>query len=135
MPILLKVESGLVNLLNQANLPVYIFQQHHVLNIHIAGVITDEDLIGWNFTSVQCAHFFQHLTRWQKMRTYLLAQNLWDELQEQIKSTGICSCKQLKQELNSSSFQCSNKEQLIKGLEHEIKHQNIMKQLKWTLKK
>jgi len=64
----LELEVGFSSLLNQANLQVSAFAQHHVINAQVAEVVTEQDLLEWGFTPAQCARFFKHLKMWQKMR-------------------------------------------------------------------
>lgn len=130
-----EVEVGLVHLLDKANLSVSAFKEHHVLNIQVAEVVTTEDLLGWTFTSRQCARFFKYLNKWQQMRDHVVSQNLWDEMKNEIERTGICSCEQLKEGLCSASLQCSVKEQMVKSLCREIKKHRAMTRLTWNLKK
>ena len=116
----LELEVGFSSLLNQANLQVSAFAQHHVINAQVAEVVTEQDLLEWGFTPAQCARFFKHLKMWQKMRGQIVKQSLWDELKDQLNSVGVCSCDQLAAALGSDKVQCSNKKLLLTILTGEL---------------
>jgi hypothetical protein len=130
------VEEWFVHLLNQANLPVSVFKKYHVINAQVAGVITDEKLIKWDFSQKQRLRFFKHLKRWQQLRDHIVSENLWDEIKDKLSSTGICSCQQLKKALCNDSFDVGcNKELLHNSLVIEIKRQKLERCLNWELTK
>ena len=125
----LELEVGFSSLLNQANLPMSAFAQHHVINAQVAEVVTEQDLLEWGLTPAQCARFFKHLKMWQKMREQVVSQNLWDEIKGELNSVGVCSCEQLATALVNDEVQCSNKEGMLKSLTGEIKkHREAVEQ-------